>query len=85
MAYQHSALLSWLFCMIVMITTSLLTAPPPIEQVEKIIWNRSYLNLPPDLREQYRGWKDFRIWWLLFVTAVLSIYGYFIWFAVSRH
>jgi SSS family solute:Na+ symporter len=84
MAYQHSALLSWIFCMIVMVTTSLLTAPPPKEQVEQIIWNRSYLNLPPDLRERYRGWKDFRVWWLLFVTAVLSIYGYFIWFSVSR-
>jgi SSS family solute:Na+ symporter len=83
-AYQHSALLSWTFCMIVMITTSLLTAPPPKEQVERIIWNRSYLNLPPDLRERYRGWKDFRIWWLAFVTAVLSIYGYFIWFSLSR-
>ena len=28
-AYQHSALLTWIFCMIVMIVTSLLTAPPP--------------------------------------------------------
>ncbi len=84
MAYQHSALASWIFCMIVMVTTSLLTAPPPKEQVDQIIWNRSYLNLPPDLRAQYRGWKDFRIWWLLFVASVLAIYGYFIWFDISR-
>jgi SSS family solute:Na+ symporter len=83
-AYQHSALLSWIFCMIVMVTTSLLTAPPPKEQVDRIIWNRSYLNLLPDLRDRYRGWKDFRIWWLIFVAAVLSIYGSFIWFNVSR-
>jgi len=40
--------------------------------------------LPLDLRERYRGWKDFRIWWLLFVAAVLSIYGLFIWFDISR-
>src|SRR6476659_2576402 len=64
-AYQHSALLSWLFCMVVMITTSLLTAPPPPEKVDPIIWNRSYLNLPLDERKRYGGWKDFRLWWLL--------------------
>ncbi len=83
-AYQHSALLSWLFCMLVMIVTSLLTAPPPSEKVDKIIWNRSYLNLPPEERSRYRGWKDFRLWWLLFVASVLSIYGFFLWFDLSR-
>jgi len=83
-AYQHSALLSWLFCMVVMIAVSLLTAPPPAEKVDPIIWNRSYLNLPPDERQRYSGWKDFRIWWLLFVVSVLAIYGLFLWFDLSR-
>jgi len=84
-AYYHSALVTWIFCMIVMIVTSLLTPPPPKEQVERIIWNRSYLNLPPDERARYRGWKDFRIWWLLFVAIVLGIYGFFMWFDLSRN
>jgi SSS family solute:Na+ symporter len=83
-AYQHSALISWVFCMIVMIVTSLLTPPPPPEKIEHIIWNRSYLNLPPDERAQYRGWKNFIIWWALFVAIVLSIYGFFLWFVLSR-
>ncbi len=83
-AYQHSALLSWVFCMVVMIVTSLLTTPPRPEQVEPIIWNRSYLNLPPSERQRYRGWRDFRVWWLLFVVVVLSIYGFFLWFDLSR-
>lgn len=83
-AYQHSALITWIFCMIVMITTSLLTTPPPKEQVDRIIWNRSYLTLPPDERERYGGWKDFRIWWLAFIAAVLTIYGFFLWFDLSR-
>jgi solute:Na+ symporter, SSS family len=83
-AYQHSALLCWLFCMAVMITVSLLTAPPRPEKVDPIIWNRSYLNLPPDERARYSGWKDFRIWWLLFVISVLAIYGFFLWFDLSR-
>lgn len=82
-AYQHSALLSWTFCMVVMIATSLLTTPPPREKVDPIIWNRSYLNLPPDESERYRGWKDFRLWWLLFVAVILCIYGFFLWFDLS--
>lgn len=83
-AYQHSALLTWSFCMVVMIATSLLTAPPPQEQVDQVIWNRSFLKLPPDLRERYSGWKDFRIWWLAFIVVVLAIYGFFLWFDLSR-
>jgi SSS family solute:Na+ symporter len=83
--YYHSALLTWIFSMIVMIVTSLLTAPPPKEQVERIIWNRSYLSLPPEEQQRYSGWRDFRIWWLLFITLVLSIYGFFLWFDFSHN
>jgi solute:Na+ symporter, SSS family len=83
-AYQHSALVCWIFCMVVMIGTSLVTPPPPPEKVERIIWNRSYLNLPPDERARYRGWKNFFLWWVLFVAIVLGIYGFFLWFSVAR-
>lgn len=83
-AYQHTALLSWIFCMIVMIATSLATAPPPPEKVDSVLWNRGYLSLPPDERAKYSGWKDFRWWWLLFVATVLAIYGFFLWFDLSR-
>jgi SSS family solute:Na+ symporter len=78
--FNHRALATWIFCMIVMITTSLLTAPAPKEKTEGIIWNKSYLSLPPDERKKYRGLKDWRIWWGLFVGIVLSIYGFFLWY-----
>jgi hypothetical protein len=39
--------------------------------------------LPAKLQAIYGGWKDFRIWWLIFVTVVLSIYGFFLWFRSS--
>jgi solute:Na+ symporter, SSS family len=83
-AYQHSALLTWLFSMAVMITVSLATAPPPKVQVEKVLWNRSYLHLPPELQQQYSGWKDFRLWWFVFILIVLAIYGTFLWFDLVR-
>ena len=78
--YLHRALISWVFCMIVMITTSLLTIAPPREKTEGIIWTPRYALLPKNLQAIYGGWKDFRIWWLLFVVVVLSIYGFFLWF-----
>jgi solute:Na+ symporter, SSS family len=83
-AYQHSALLTWIVSMIIMVSVSLLTNPPPREKTEGIIWNRSYLKLPEEMRQRYGGWKDFRLWWLGFIGIVLAIYGFFVWFDLSR-
>jgi SSS family solute:Na+ symporter len=77
--FNHRALCSWTFSMLVMVVTSLLTPPPPKEKTEGIIWNKSYLSLPPDEQQRHRGLQDWRIWWLLLVVTVLAIYGFFIW------
>src|SRR5437868_14996652 len=77
--YQHPAFVAWVFCMFVMIVVSLLTKPPPPENVEGIIWTPQYARLPAELRERYSGLKDFRIWWLGFVLSILAIYGFFLW------
>ena len=78
--YLHRAVISWAFCMIVMIATSLLTAAPAPAKTKGIIWSLEYAPLPPEERKRYRGWRDIRAWWLIFVTTVLSIYGFFLWF-----
>ena len=78
--YLHRALISWVFCMLVMIPASLLTARPPREKTDGIIWSPRYALLPQKEQAIYGGWKDFRIWWLAFVTLVLAIYGFFLWF-----
>ena len=82
--YNHRALAAWIFCMTVMVLTSLLTAPPPKEKIQGIIWNKSYLSLPADEQRKYRGLKDWRLWWLLFVGTVLSIYGFFLWYRLQH-
>ena len=64
----------------VMLAVSLLTQAPAREKTEGIIWSPRYAALPAEDQQRYRGWKDFRIWWLLFVGIILSIYGFFIWF-----
>jgi SSS family solute:Na+ symporter len=81
--YQHPALVAWGFCMAVMIITSLSTAPPPPEKTTGIIWSAAYAALPPDQRARYSGLRDWRLWWILFVATVLSIYAFFLWFRLQ--
>ncbi len=78
--YYHRALTAWVFCMAVMVVGSLLTEPPPREKTEGIIWSARYAALPEDQQKRYSGWKDWRLWWLVFVGTVLAIYGFFLWF-----
>jgi len=82
--YLHRALLAWVFCLAVMLSVSWLTAPPAREKTEGIIWNSKYAALPPAEQQRYRGLKDFRVWWVLFVAILLSIYGFFIWFRLQH-
>lgn len=78
--YLHRAFFTWCFCVIVMAVVSYFTTPPPAEKVEPILWTRQYARLPEDEKQRYRGWKDFRIWWLLFIAIILAIYAFFLWF-----
>lgn len=82
--YLHRALLAWIFCMATMTVVSLATKPPASEQVDGIIWTPKYAALPPEEKQRYHGLKDFRIWWLLFVGIILTIYGCFLVFRI-RH
>jgi len=52
--------------------------------VARIVGNRGYLLLPPEERNRYRGWRDFQLWWLVFVAVVLGSYGFFLWFDLLR-
>ncbi len=82
--YNHRALVAWMFCMAVMALVSLCTEAPPKEKTEGIIWNKSYLSLPPDEQQKYRGYKDWRLWWGLFVGIVLVIYACFLWHRIQH-
>jgi len=82
--FNHRALATWICSMAVVITVSLLTPPPPEEKTKGIIWDKSFLQLPAEERAKYRGWKDWRIWWGIFVGIVLAIYGFFIWHRIQH-
>jgi hypothetical protein len=53
---------------------------PPPEEIEQIIWSKRYAKLPEAERKKYSGWKNWHLWWALFVGIVLAIYAFFIWF-----
>lgn len=83
--YLHRALISWVFCMIVMISVSLATDPPPRERTEGIVWQPRYAALPAEEQAKYQGWKNYRIWYFTLVCVVLSFYGFLFWFQFLRH
>jgi len=78
--YLHRAAIAWAFCMVVMIATSLLTRAPAPEKTKGIIWSPRYASLPAEEQRHYSGWKDLRLWWLIFIGTVLAIYAFFLWF-----
>jgi len=78
--YLHRAFFTWCFCVLVMALVSVITEPPPAEKVKPILWTPQYARLPAEEKQRYRGMKDFRIWWLLFITIILGIYAFFLWF-----
>ena len=57
---------------------------PPPSEVDKIIWSKRYATLPEAERQHYRGWKNWHLWWALFVGIVLCIYAFFIWFRLQH-
>lgn len=78
--YLHRAVIAWAFCMLVMITVSLCTRPPDAGKIKGMIWSWHYAALPASEQARYGGWRDLRLWWLIFIGMALSIYGFFLWF-----
>jgi SSS family solute:Na+ symporter len=56
---------------------------PSAEQIASIQWTRKYAALPAEEKRRYRGVKDFRLWWVIFVGIILGIYGFFLWFRLQ--
>ncbi len=74
--YLHRAFLAWVFCVAVMVIVTLATKPPESKQVDGVIWNLRYARLPAELARRYSGWRDFRIWWGVFVFFSVALYAF---------
>jgi SSS family solute:Na+ symporter len=82
--YLHRAFFTWCFCVLTIAVVSYFTKPPLAEKVEPILWNRAYARLPLEEKQRYRGIRDWRIWWGIFVGSILAIYAWFLWFRLQH-
>ncbi len=61
-------------CMAICVAVSYATPFKSSAEIEKLIWNRDSLRLPPEEAKQYRGWRRPMIWWVALNIAVLYFF-----------
>ncbi|MGV3540669.1 MAG: SLC5 family protein [Rufibacter sp.] len=71
--YNRTGIVFWT-CMATCAVVSLYTKPKPAEELVGMIWTRSSLSLPPELREKSRGFRSPVIYWAIVTGAVLFFY-----------
>jgi SSS family solute:Na+ symporter len=74
--YANQACVNWLFCVVLCVGVSLITAPPRPEQITDLTtvdWSR--LNLLDNLGR--RWYTSVVTWWGLFVAAIAALFVYF--------
>ena len=56
------------------VVVSLFTKPKTEAELTGLIWTRKSLSLPPEMREQSRGYRNPVIYWAVVTAAVLFFY-----------
>ncbi|MFH1922545.1 MAG: Na+/glucose cotransporter, partial [Planctomycetota bacterium] len=70
--YSNQAALNWIFCVLVTVTVSLLTRPPPAGQTtDQLVFNWRTMNVLGGLGE--RWYTSVITWWGLFVLVILTL------------
>ena len=68
----------WVVCMMTLIIASLLSPSRDAAAEAGVpLWKPEYLRLPRGELASRSGWKDFRVWWGLFVLLALGLIAYF--------
>lgn len=73
-SFAHHTFVVFLFSMILLVALSMITKPKSAEELKDVIWNKSALNLPPEEKRLNRGIRDFRLWWLLMILTITTLY-----------
>ena len=71
--YNRTGIVFWA-CMLTCMVVSLYTKPKPEAELQGLIWTRDSLSLPPELRDQSRGYRNPVIWWAMVTALVLFFY-----------
>ena len=74
--FLNQASISWIFCVLVCVTVSLLTAPPRKDQVtDDLTINWKKLNIFSGLGDKW--YTNVLFWWLLFVGLIIYLFWVF--------
>lgn len=71
--YNRTGIVFWT-CMLTCYAVSLYTKPKAEAELHGLIWTRDSLSLPPELREQHRGYRNPAVWWTVVTAMVLFFY-----------
>ncbi|MFB3905764.1 MAG: SLC5 family protein [Acidobacteriota bacterium] len=70
--FLYRGSISFVFCVIVLVAVSTMTAAPDWQKVKSIIWTPAYARVPSDLRGPL--YKNLAMWHVLFGLLVLIVY-----------
>jgi SSS family solute:Na+ symporter len=70
--YEMQSIFNWIFCVIVVVSVSLLTKPPEPEKItNNLTFNIGSLKVKEDLGNNW--YSSIILWWLIFVFLILSL------------
>jgi len=74
--FFNQSILNWIFCVVVCITVSLTTEPPPAEKInDQLTFNWQKMNIYEGLGDHW--YSSVVTWWLIFALGILGLGVYF--------
>ncbi|MBL7736407.1 MAG: sodium/solute symporter [Chitinophagaceae bacterium] len=71
--FNRTGIVFW-GCMVICVIVSLFTKSKEEDELKGLIWNKQSLSLPPEQRQQQKGWRNPFIWWAIITITVLYFY-----------
>jgi hypothetical protein len=73
-SFPHHTFTVFLFSIICILVISPFTKPKPASELQGVNWDKSALTIPESERSLNRGLRDFRLWWLIMVLVITTLY-----------
>jgi hypothetical protein len=75
-SFPHHTFVVFVFSMIMLVILSQFTAPKPAKELQGVIWDKSALHIPESEKSLNRGFRDFRLWWMLMFVVIAILYWF---------
>jgi SSS family solute:Na+ symporter len=74
-SFPHHTFMVFVFSILCVIVISFFTQPKSDAELKGVIWESSALRVPEAERPLNRGLRDFRLWWILMVLTIATLWG----------